>query len=384
MLSSGLPRSTVRTRWVSASATAYLGEHWADRAAAWAVVADLKLLERHVRTVCDAAQQKGRDSGRCVALLGIGFDDGALVQLRAQVLLVDGRVVWVHSVCGVRADEERACKALLGKFRRRRGGRRCAGHLQTGQAPHHAPEQVAFGTLVGDGADLLVVEQGDCADSARLLERVEIDNGRDQCLGRAEAAHLVVDARREQELVCDAAGSWRLRVVQAQFKVLNVVRSTSKLLSKQLEQHRVVLALHRRCSDGVARARRLVQRVGQAEDRLQLVFLVEFERVVDRAVQVDRKHRHTQERPVDVHEARHEACVVVGRRHNHAAGEAEVAVEPCRPQAAAVCLDGALQVAFLAPLRHGTHAQIRRVGVCADDMHAAARRVLFADDKRNQ
>lgn len=161
---------------------------------------------------------------------------------------------------------------------------------------------------------------------------------------------------------------------------MDLVDGAPELLREQLEQRRVVcIAL---CA--LVRRGRLVQRLGGLpEDRLQLVFLVELEGLVGGAVEVDRQVRHTEQRAPDVHQAGHEPARVAGA-HNDAAGQAQVPVEPGVPEPAAVRLDAALQVPLLGALGDRAHTQVGRVGVPADDVHAAARLKPAADRERHE
>lgn len=102
--------------------------------------------------------------------------------------------------------------------------------------------------------------------------------------------------------------------------------------------------------------------VAEAPDGLHVLLLVELEAVgVDGAVHVDGELGHAQQGPVDVHEPRR--AVPQGEP----ARESEVPVEPGVEERSAVDLDGDLPPALRAHVGQRLDAQVRRVGVRADD-----------------
>ena len=104
--------------------------------------------------------------------------------------------------------------------------------------------------------------------------------------------------------------------------------------------------------------------LGQAGNGEQLVLLVGVK--VCLAVEVDGQVRNPQDGLVHLDELLDKGALPLALPDQHAAGHAQIAIEPAVPNAAAVRLDADLQVAVRRALADGLDAETGRVGVGAD------------------
>jgi len=100
------------------------------------------------------------------------------------------------------------------------------------------------------------------------------------------------------------------------------------------------------------------------------------------AIEVDRELRHARDRLVDAYEVACDRAAVVA--HEHAAGDAQVTIEPRVEQHAAVDLDTELRVPLRGILGVGLESQVRAVGVRADDPELPAMRARLRQHEREQ
>lgn len=369
-----------------------------DGAATRRIVADDKELQRDAGLAGALLQHD--DAGRVggVALVGVDLDDGAAVHGGLVRGLVLAGVVGVDGVGHVGGDEERARERLL-KGRRFlalvvdllitavAGGIAVAGEHR--QAAQHRGQQVGLGALGGLRANLLVVEADGHADGGVVVEDVGLADGLDEALDGAVRHAQVVEARGEDELVVDATDDGLLRVVEDELEVDDGGDVGAQLVGDDVEHGGVVahghlleglevlVLLHGVVLGRLIGLGALVELgSGKARDGEQLDLVVGVKAGL--AVQVDGQRGDAQQRLVDLDQLLHDVVAVTDQ---HAAGQAQVAVEPRVPDAAAVRLDTDLQVADVALARDGLDAQAGRIGVGADDGDGVAGAPLAADGK---
>ena len=370
-------------------ADAELAEHRSDGGATGHVVLDHERLQRHLSALSDASDKESGGAGGGVPLLDVGLDDRPLVDLGSVVLLVEGGVVGVEAVSHVRRQEEGFGDSLLVQVRCS-WCRRRRQHRERHETLDQARQHVGLCAVSRDRANFLVVKEGDCTDRRRGVERFRGGKRLDQSLGSAEARHLVVESRRVDELIVDTTDRGRLRVVEAELKVLDLLDGDAKLGGEEIKQDRVVLFGH----DG--RAHRLRSDLGafgsligalvevlssETKDGNGVVLNVELECFVDGAVEVNGEGGNAEDGSLDVDELASEGVVVLGIGHDDTARDTEVAVEPRGPDTTTVGLNAALQVSLLGLAGDGLDLEVGRVRVGADDVYAVAGLVLGTDGK---
>ena len=182
--------------------------------------------------------------------------------------------------------------------------------------------------------DLLVVEEGDHRE-------VVVRLGRGQRGRRRPARHLVVEAAAGQQRAVGAEDGGRLDVEEPE--------------------------LPRRRHGGAGALgdpRREVGAEVGGPHRAHVRLAIEDEApLVDVAIEVDGELRHPGDRLVDRHERRRAV------RRDEATGDAEVAVQPAVEQHPAVDLDAELAPPGAVDVGAGLDAQVRRIGVGADEAH---------------
>mmetsp|Transcript_12076 Transcript_12076/g.29202 ORF Transcript_12076/g.29202 Transcript_12076/m.29202 type:complete len:421 (-) Transcript_12076:59-1321(-) len=318
--------------------------------------------------------------------------------------LVPVRVVGVHGVGHVGADTERRAarpllRSLLRGARTRRERPRDAPH---GVLRHGRPRPLRRVT-----AHLLVVEVHHHAHP-RLLGQRGVRRGGHHGAQGGEATGQVIQAPREDEFAPGSTNHRGLHVAQLQLEVHDVPRRAPQLLGEHLEQDGVVLGLRvllrllrirlslrrrrrRRCSLFSCCPRRCcsspergVDRGGDHGHHVRLE--VHLEAVAEGAVEVDGERRDAHDGPVNLHqlvrELRKGALASASTAHEHAAGDAQVAVKPGVPEPPAVVLDAHLEEAGAGRLGVGLELGARRVRVRADDDEALARCVLGTHGER--
>lgn len=375
-------------------------EHRTDGASARRVVAHDKQLQRDSRKARALLQQ--HDAGRVgrVALVGIDLDHRAAVHGRLVRGLVLARVVGVHRVRHVSRHEEGARERLLvgrrlvvpavvgghGYVGPVRG--RVAAAREGGEAAQDRGEEVRVGAVGRGRADLLVVEAGYEADGGVVFENIGGADRGDEALDGAIRHVEVVEAGREDELVVEAAEAGLLHVVEDELEVddglgldlgvggNNVENMRVMTLRHGLERLEILLGFVALSSSSLGLGAPLVQlRRGQSGNGKQLVLLVGVKGGAP--IEVDGERRDAQQRLVDLDQLLDK--VALGVLYEDSSGDAEVAVEPAVPDAAAVGLDADLHEADVALLGDGLDAQGRGVGVGANHGDGVARLPLLAD-----
>lgn len=128
---------------------------------------------------------------------------------------------------------------------------------------------------------------------------------------------------------------------------------------------------------GVVSLDALVELSGsETRDGEELSLLVGVE--VGLAVQVDGERGDAQDGLVDLDELLDHLSALT---HHDSSGNAEIAIKPGRPDAAAVGLDANLLVADVALLGNGLDAQAGRVGVGADNGYGVSRLPFLANSE---
>mmetsp|Transcript_36606 Transcript_36606/g.92788 ORF Transcript_36606/g.92788 Transcript_36606/m.92788 type:complete len:411 (-) Transcript_36606:363-1595(-) len=332
------------------------GDDGADRHAARAVVLHHELLHGEAGTPRQLAHHEATLRVRGVALVVVGLDHDAAVELgrvRRAVLL---RVVRVHRVRRVRGQKEapaRRHKLCLSRCVRRV---RCEAG---GDALQRLAHDWAGRARQRLGAALLVIEERDHAHVARSGRR----RGRtiDERTQGSEAMDLVVEARRGEELVREPPHLRGLRVEEREVEVHDVARRAAQLGAQQREQLGGVPPLEGhvcrrrrawRGRGGVGRCvgGRLVHGLRHhGEDGLQVRLLVDRElgALVGR-LQVDAQVGDAQQRPAHADELLVEGAARLA--HDDLARDRELPVEPRVPQPTSVRLDVDLLVPLAAPL----------------------------------
>ena len=366
-------------------------KHRPNRASAGRIVAHDKHLQRHFGLLGHLLQQHDARRVGCVPLVGVDLDHGALVHLGPVVGLVLARVVGVHGVGHVGGDQEGGGEGLLeGCF----GDGRCFGRVRVEGGDHRQAAQdgwqkIGVGAVRGERADFFVVEARDEADRGVVFQSGGSLNGVDETHDGAVRHVEVVEAGREDELVVETAQARELRIVQDQLEV-NDVRDGRDVggggddgeelrvvaVRHGLERLEVSLSLGfagRALGGGLGGLVELL--LHQTEDGQQLILLVRVE--IGLAMQVDGESGNAKDGLVDLDQLLDK--VAVGVLDEHAAGDAEVAVEPGVPKTAAVELDADLLEPVGALLAGGLDAQAGGVGMGADHADGVARLPLATD-----
>ena len=272
-------------------------------------------------------EQHGGVGRRRVALVGVELDRRAVVDERGVVGIVALDVVRVHGVGVVGRDAADDAASVRWRSSREPPAARLSRSMMVSRiGPDGAGDR--------GRPDLLVVEQGDHRD-------VVVRLGGGQGGRRRPARHLVVEAAAGQQRAVGAEDGGRLDVEEPE--------------------------LPRRRHGGAGALgdpRREVGAEVGGPHRAHVGLAIEDEApLVDVAIEVDGELRHAGDRLVDGDERRRAV------RRDEAPGDAEVAVEPAVEQHAAVDLDAELAPPGAVDVGARLDAQVRRVGVGADEAH---------------
>ncbi len=167
----------------------------------------------------------------------------------------------------------------------------------------------------------------------------------------------IVEPRGLDELAAQPGDGRGLRVVEHQIEREQIGR-------RRLRE----LARAQLLGDELRESRRALE----PRDRHQLRLRVELQALaLDLAIQMDREARDAQQRAREIDEQRARASLLAQR---HLPREREIPVEPGVGQHAPVRLDRELAVAVGVDVGERLEAQVRRIGVGADDAEAALHR----------